>query len=134
MRGLILNPLISRGMGERKMSKNTAYNTTNESDMKAMAFRLIKNKDPVMVIFGHYDDWNETELFWRIDECVDPNECEYLEFGVDQFQVGFMWPSAVQNIEDINSTELIEATGMRIFDVFDGDFEWTKININIYKK
>ena len=48
-----------------------------------MAIRLIENKEPVMIIGGHRNQWDDNELFWRIDECADPNQCEYIDFKID---------------------------------------------------
>lgn len=99
--------------------------------MKAMAIRLVENKDQVMVLFGGYADWNEEELFWRIDECTDPNECEYIEFEIDKFSLGFMWASQGQ---DIGCVDLNESTTNHLLDVFEGEYEWIKINIDVNYK
>lgn len=96
--------------------------------MKAMAIRLVEDKDPVMVLFGHYEDWSESDLFWRIDECCSPNDCEYMDYELDQRDIGFIWPTADLRID---GAELIESTLLHLYEIFDGEHEWTKINILI---
>lgn len=68
--------------------------------MKIMAIRLISNKEPVMILGGHCSDYDEDELFSRIDECTSPYLCEYVELNINKFMFGIMWRNPLDKMDD----------------------------------
>lgn len=114
--------------------------------MKLLLIRLIDDKQPVMIIGGHYNDWNECDLFWRIYECIYPNQCEYKELRINTTMFSVMWPSNCErNIDDLMDGETEEnasyilGDGMRLCEEMEsaisGEYDssdgWIAIDINI---
>lgn len=65
-----------------------------------MAIRLIETKEPVMIIGGHKKKWRDIDLFWAIDECTDPNLCEYLEIDIPSYSFCIEWPKSLGKYDD----------------------------------
>lgn len=108
--------------------------------MKAMAIRLISNKEPVMVIGGHRKNWNDVDLFWRIDECTDPNECEWLDINIDNELFGITWLNKLEKYDDgdgfniqAGNISLISDLHIAMDDIFLIEDGWTEINISLDK-
>lgn len=104
--------------------------------MKLIAIRLIENKEPVMIIGGHRNQWDDKELFWRIDECVDPNECEYIDFNIPSEIFGIVWQGKLEKYDDCNEFN-IQAGGISLCseyhialdDVFESKEKWNPVDI-----
>ena len=108
--------------------------------MKAVAIRLISNKEPVMVIGGHRKNWSDVDLFWRIDECTDPNQCEWIDIDIDKELFGIAWLNKLEKYDDCNgfniqagNISLISDLHIALDDVFSIEGEWAEVNIPLDK-
>lgn len=89
-----------------------------------------------MVLGGNYAEWDLEELFWKIDECTDPNSCEYVDFEFKKDGFGIMWPETLekdenQGIHCFVNIVMSEQFSNIITDVFATSKVWTPINIEI---
>lgn len=103
--------------------------------MKLMAIRLIENKEPVMIIGGHRKQWDDLDLFWRIDECTDPNQCEYIDFNVDDKSMCFMWQRKLDKQDESDDYSLLSDASLgeefnnEVGDVFESNEGWKPVDI-----
>lgn len=105
--------------------------------MKLMAIRLIENKEPVMIIGGHRKQWDDVDLFWRIDECTDPNQCEYIDFKIDDKKMCIMWSEQLENdgtgfclmSDGLNLGESFQSD---IYAIFEKKYGWNEITISLF--
>lgn len=104
--------------------------------MKAIAIRLKSNKEPVMVLGGHYNQWTENDLFWAIDECVNPNECEFINFEIEKWQFCISWPQQLEeyadsdkNYFDLSNSVIGNDLMFNLDNVFSIENGWIEISI-----
>jgi hypothetical protein len=94
--------------------------------MKVTFVRLIKNKEPVCVIFGII---SIKDLFDSVDEYCDPFECEVKSKTIKNAGMG--WPKQMQNGQDSgwpfeDDVMYLCETEMIFQDVFDDPENWKR--------
>ena len=107
--------------------------------MKLIFVRLISDKQPVCV-FSKSAAPNKLELFWKIDEWINPRECEIKEVDF-KHEIHIGWPNFcdydddMHNYEISNSGELSEITGGEFVEIFSSHDGWGKPRFpkNVYK-
>ena len=97
--------------------------------MKITLVRVRGSKDPAMVLLGHpRKKMPDDGFFWLVDECCNPNACEYWETEIVPFGCGFYWGGKNQFFDSDNAS--ITAVAREVFvDLFDTDHsDWVQID------
>lgn len=99
--------------------------------MKITLIRVAGSKDPAMVLLGHpRKKLNEAGFFWLVDECCNPNDCEFWETEIKPDCFGIYWPRKGQFDND-GEAELTDGAGMQLLDLFNTDhIDWIKIDFH----
>lgn len=101
------------------------------NQMKITLVRVCGSKDPAMLLLGHpRKKLNEAGFFWLVDECCDPNVCEYweTEFKPDCF--GIYWPGKDQ-FGARGDAELTGSADEQLTELFNADHVgWIKIDFH----
>ena len=98
--------------------------------MKITLVRLCGSNDPAMMILGHpREKIGDVAFFWLVDECCDPNVCEYweTEFKPDCF--GIYWHGKDQ-FGVRGDAELTGSANEQLRDLFESEIgDWKKIEL-----
>ena len=99
--------------------------------MKITLVRVRGSKDPAMVLLGHpRKKMPDDGFFWLVDECCNPNACEYWETEIDAFGCGVYWNRKNQFFDSDNAS-ITSSTRDTLIDLFDTDHSgWVQIDYN----
>lgn len=98
--------------------------------MKITLVRVSGSNDPAMVILGHpREKIGDVAFFWLIDECCDPNICEYWETNFKPDNFGIIWYGKDQ-FASRSGNELTYSANEQLTDLFESESgNWKKIEI-----